>query len=131
MTYILKYCLQFKKGRKMFIIHKTPETTERYSRLLGNTLANISFISFENKAFFHNFKENGSNYNYQYIADFEFIDYIAALTHCAYPHQKYVIICIDNLPDEVKGLLLMNPDVVNAFKSTFEDLQLDHLAKEI
>ena len=114
----------------MFIISKTQETTERYSRLMGKELANVAFISFENPIFVHSFKRDGDNYKYNYIADFEFIDYISALTKKQYPHQKYVVICIDDFPEEVKGLLRINSDVVNAFKSVFEDLQLDHLAKE-
>ena len=70
------------------------------------------------------------HYKYQYIADFEFIDYISAITNKKCPYQKQVLICIDDFPDEIKGLLRMNPDVVNAFKTVFEDLQLDHLVKE-
>ena len=113
----------------MFIIARTPETKERYSRLLGKSLANVAFISFENPIFFHSFKNNGDNYKYSYIADFEFIDYVSALTHNKYAHQKNVLICIDDFPEEVKGLLRMNGDIVNAFKSVFEDLYLDRLAK--
>ena len=116
----------------MFIINRTPETIDRYSRLLANGhLANIGFISFENPAFVHSFKRDGDNFNYQYIADFEFIDYIAALTNKQYPHQKNVLICIDDFPDEIRGLLRMNSDVVGAFKAVFNDLQLDQLAKEV
>ena len=47
----------------MFIIHKTQETTERYSRLMGKILCKVAFISFENPVFFHNFKNNGDNYD--------------------------------------------------------------------
>ena len=115
----------------MFIIHKTQETTERYSRLMGKILCKVAFISFENPVFFHNFKNNGDNYDYKYLADFEFIDYLSAVTHRKYPHQKNVIICIDDFPDEVKGLLRMNSDVVGAFKAAFNDLHLDQLAKEV
>ena len=114
----------------MFVIHKTQETTERYSRLMGKILCKVAFISFENPAFFHDFKNNGSNYDYKYLADFEFIDYISALTHMNYTHQRNVIVCIDNLPEEVKGLLRMNSDIVGAFKAVFSDLKLDRLAKE-
>lgn len=115
----------------MFIIARTQETKERYSRLLGKTLANIAFISFENPAFIHSFKRDGDNYKYTYIADSEFISYISAITHHNYTFQKNIIICIDDFPDEVKGLLRMNSDVVNAFKAVFSDLHLDQLAKEI
>ena len=113
----------------MFIINKTPETTRGYGRLLGQVLANVSFISFENPAFIHSFKKDGDNYKFQYMADFEFIDYLSAITHRKYTHQRNIIICIDDFPEEVKGLLRINSDVVNAFKTVFEDLQLDHLAK--
>ena len=115
----------------MFIINKTPETTQRYSRLLKNDLTKVAFISFENPAFIHSFKRNGENYKYQYLADFEFIDYLSAITHCNYAHQPQLIICIDNFPDEIKALLRLNSDIVNAFKTVFEDLQLDHLAKTL
>lgn len=115
----------------MFLINKTPETTKAYSRLVyGDVLANIAFISFENPVFIHSFKRDGENYNFQYMADFEFIDYLSVLTHHKYKHQKNIIICIDDFPEEVKGLLRINSDVVNAFKTVFEDLQLDHLVKE-
>lgn len=116
----------------MFIITKTPETTDRYSRLLANGhLANVGFLSFENPAFVHSYKRNGENYKYQYIADFEFIDYLSTITNKPYPHQYRVLICIDDFPEEVKGLLRMNSDVVGAFKAVFNDLQLDQLAKEV
>ena len=115
----------------MFIISKTEDTTLRYSRILGKNLANVAFISFENPMFIHSFKRNGENYKYQYIADFEFIDYLSALTHKVYPHQKNVLICIDDFPAEIKGLLRINADVVNAFKAVNNDLQLDHLAKTV
>lgn len=114
----------------MFVINKTQETSKTYSRLIGKTLCNIAFISFENPAFIHSFKRDGDNFKYTYIADFEFVDYISAITHTSYAHQSRVVICIDNFPDEVKGLLRMNSDVVGAFKAAFNDLHLDQLAKE-
>ena len=113
----------------MFIINKTEETTQQYGRLLGKELANVAFISFENPIFMHSFKQDGDRYHYQYMMDFEFMDYLSALTHKNYPHQRNVLICIDDFPEEIRGLLRLSGDVVNAFKANCNDLTLDRLAK--
>ena len=79
---------------------------------------------------------------YPYRCDQEFLDYLCAFGQAdsitstginnAYDNKRFVqyTFIIEKLPDEIQGLLRMNPDVAEAFKAYLDDPKLDRLCKD-
>ncbi len=102
---------------------------QTYGRLIGKGLAKVAFISFENPVFIHRFAKYGDNYNFGYLADYEFLRYLSALINKPIKEQSQVVILLDEFPEDIQTFLRITPDVVAAFKSLRSDLELDKLCK--